>query len=603
MKTFWIMTCFVLLSTMAIASSEVPYAGLKAEMEGRWDDAAKIYEKTVAADPSRLDLTLRLNDIYAELKDYKRAESSLNKALKHHPKNASLYAKLSQVLILDKRPVAALSTIDKAIALEPDNLEYLRTQASLANWSGDYALAVRSYQKILDNTKDHQVLMQIALTNSWSGQLDIAAQSFKEYLALYPDEKKVYADYARTEIWRGNYPEAEKILNTYAERFGDDDDMRKIRADLYARAEWPNASHALYTPLLEKDPDDYMLNYTKTLALFYDQRPIEAIESLEKVERLQPQSKDSIDLRKFVTTRYRSKVKGSGFYLKDIDNIEHSIFSLYGTYYIDPNTSIYVGGEYDRLEASSSSAYINIDGTQSSDVTRKGIGISHRVNEYVEADLLLGQEKGDDGSIPFGRAEVRIDLHDKSTLFLNASHGYYMISPRSVSMGVERTHTGALLELRPTLSDTILIQGEYDMFSSETNNRWSGLIAPRHAVVRRESWSMDLGIKAWLFGFDKNLDQGYYDPELFESYMGTVHANYRFSQDNELFIMGGAGMIRDSTMDAYRPGGNIDLIGTFGIYQDWQLQVRTGYMNNQRETWGGDYYDAYYLGLSLLRRF
>ena len=80
------------------------------------------------------------------------------------------------------------------------------------------------------------------------------------------------------------------------------------------------------------------------------------------------------------------------------------------------------------------------------------------------------------------------------------------------------------------------------------------MIAPRHAVVRRESWSMDLGVKAWLFGYDKNLNHGYYDPELFESYMATLHANYRFSQNNELFVMAGAGVIRDDTMNSYRPG-------------------------------------------------
>jgi len=145
-------------------------------------------------------------------------------------------------------------------------------------------------------------------------------------------------------------------------------------------------------------------------------------------------------------------------------------------------------------------------------------------------------------------------------------------------------------------------QGEYDLLS-ENNSRWSGLIAPRHAIVRRESWSMDLGVKAWLFGYDKNLNHGYYDPKLFESYMGTAYANYRFSQDNELFMMAGLGMIKDDTMGSYRPGGNIDFIGTVGIYKDWQLQGRTGYMNNQRDVWNDDFYDIYYFGLSIIRRF
>ncbi len=588
--------------TLIFAADNIPEEGLKAEMEGQWDNAATVYERITASEPERIDLFLRLSDIYIKLNDYSRANDSLQKAIENNPKNASLYARQSQVLSVDKQPDAALTAIKKAVALEPDNIEYLRSQATLANWNGDYDLAVKSYEAIYVKNKDHQVLMQIALSNSWSGHLDIAAKSFKEYLAVHPEEKGVYTNYARTEIWRGNYPEAEKILDTYVNKFGDNDEIRKIRADLYARAEWPDASHALYEPLLEKKPDDYMLNYTKTLALFNDQRPLEAIESLEKVERIQPKSKDSMDLRKFILTKYRSNIEGSGFYSKDNDDIEHTIVSLYGRHFIDPNTSIFMGGEYDRLKTHASSPYINIDGSDSSDVERGGIGVSHRVNEDFEFDVLLGHEEADYDSTGLLRANARIDINDKSTLFLNASHGFYMISPRSVSLGVKRLHSGALLELRPTLSDTILLQGEYDLLS-ENNSRWSGLIAPRHAVVRRESWSMDLGVKAWLFGYDKNLNHGYYDPKLFESYMGTAYLNYRFSQDNELFMMAGLGMIKDDTMGSYRPGGNIDFVGTVGIYKDWQLQARTGYMNNQRDVWNDDFYDIYYIGLSILRRF
>jgi len=593
---------FITITITIAADNTVPEAGLKAEMQGKWENAAAVYEEIVASEPTRIDLYLRLSDIYAKLNDYARANGSLEKAIEHNPDNASLYARQSQTLAVDEQPEAALLAIKKAVALEPDKVEYLRAQASIANWNGDYDLAVKSYEKIYAKNKDHQVLMQIALSNSWSGHLDIAAKSFKKYLADHPEEKGAYAYYARTEIWRGNYPEAEKILDAYVKKFGDNDEMRKIRADLYARAEWPDASHALYEPLIEENPDDYMLNYTKTLALFHDQRPFEAIESLEKVESIQPNSKDSMDLRKFILTKYRSNIEGSGFYSEDNDEIEHTIVSLYGRYFINPNTSIFMGGEYDRLETDPSSPYINIDGSDSSDVERGGIGVSHRVNENFEFDLLLGHEEADYDSTGLLRANARIDINDKSTLFLNASHGFYMISPRSASLGVKRLHSGALLELRPTLSDTVLLQGEYDLLS-ENNSRWSGLIAPRHAIVRRESWSMDLGVKAWLFGYDKNLNHGYYDPKLFESYMGTAYANYRFSQDNELFMMAGLGMIKDDTMGSYRPGGNIDFIGTVGIYKDWQLQGRTGYMNNQRDVWNDDFYDIYYFGLSIIRRF
>jgi hypothetical protein len=120
--------------------------------------------------------------------------------------------------------------------------------------------------------------------------------------------------------------------------------------------------------------------------------------------------------------------------------------------------------------------------------------------------------------------------------------------------------------------------------------------------VRSENWGVDLGVKAWLFGFKKNLDQGYYDPELFESYMLTIHSVYRYSSETEFSLIGGVGAIKDDSMKSYQPGMNIDLLGTTGIYEDWKFQVRTGYMNNQRETWS-EYYDAYYVGMSIMRRF
>jgi opacity protein-like surface antigen len=260
-----------------------------------------------------------------------------------------------------------------------------------------------------------------------------------------------------------------------------------------------------------------------------------------------------------------------------------------------------MGAEYDTLLAKKTSPYININGSRNSTVTRGGIGASHRFNENVEGEILVGYAESEKESTTFGRANVRVDVNDKTTLFLEGSHGFYMISPKSSSLGVERTHSGALVEYRPNLSVTVLAQAEYDLFSS-SNKRWSALIAPRVAVERNEKWSMDLGVRLWNFGFDKNLNEGYYNPDLFESYMATVYVNYRFNSDNELFVMGGAGIVKDDTMSSYKFGTNIDLVGTVGIYQDWKFQLKAGYMNNQNESVGG-FYDAYYTGLSIVRRF
>ncbi len=296
-----------------------------------------------------------------------------------------------------------------------------------------------------------------------------------------------------------------------------------------------------------------------------------------------------------------SSITAEGLFLKDSDSIHHTIASAYANYFFDSQTSLFAGGEMDILAADSTSLYKNSDGSNESSVQSGGVGMRHRFHKTLETGLLLGYTKEKKHETLWSRADIRLDINDESTLYLDASHGFYMISPLSTSLGIKRAHGSTLFELRPTLIDTVLLQGEYDVFS-DTNRRWSAVLAPRHGVVRNNKWAVDLGVKAWLSGFKKDLEHGYYDPKLFESYMATLHATYGIFKYNTLFFMSGAGAIRDNFMHAYKPGGNIDIILSSEIDKDWKIQAKTGYMNNSQERLG-DYYDAYYFGLSVMRRF
>ena len=102
---------FLLLITTVFGwalQGDIPYSGLKAEMDKRWNDAANVYEDAVWNDPSRVDLYLRLADIYAVEKEYEKASDSLRRAIEVEPKRAELYAKLSAVYAVDNKPEKAL---------------------------------------------------------------------------------------------------------------------------------------------------------------------------------------------------------------------------------------------------------------------------------------------------------------------------------------------------------------------------------------------------------------------------------------------------------------------------------------------------------------
>ncbi len=127
------------------------------------------------------------------------------------------------------------------------------------------------------------------------------------------------------------------------------------------------------------------------------------------------------------------------------------------------------------------------------------------------------------------------------------------------------------------------------------------IFAPRKAMVRSQNHKLDVGVRAWLYGFDKDTHHGYYSPELYESYMGTVFYTYKQSQDNEYTLMGAAGAIKDNTMNGYEFGYSIDGVARIGIYDDIYLILRAGYTNNSRSL--GPNYSGSYAGFSLKYRF
>lgn len=173
------------------AQAEIPYTGLKAEMEKRWNDAANVYEEAVVKDPSRVDIYLRLADIYAAEKDYARAAGALNRAIQVEPGRAELHAKLSSVYAVDNRPEKALGAIESALRLEPDNRAYMMAHAKIANWTKRPKLASVSLEKILKrDPDDREARLLLAKSQEWAKELDAAIEEYQLYLKKNPDDLK-----------------------------------------------------------------------------------------------------------------------------------------------------------------------------------------------------------------------------------------------------------------------------------------------------------------------------------------------------------------------------------------------------------------------------
>lgn len=442
--------------------------------------------------------------------------------------------------------------------------------------------------------------LEVARSKVQDNDLDGAARAFAEHNRTSEPDRESLLHQCQVESWRGNYAKAMELLEFYRDEFGRDADYLRNRARLLAWAELPAQAMAIVEELLKNDPGDFSALFTKAIALQRNNQPVEALALAEELRRTHP-SRDTEELYLVTWTPVRSHA-GAGFsYYSDEDEIDHLHSELFGVHFLSPVTSLGVRLEYDYLTAPQGSGLENIDGSDNEEYQRGALELWHRFAPWLAADLSLGASRiGEQDKFPTTRVNLTLDPTDTLNLRLSQEYDYYLISPRSASLGIRRSHYQGEVTWRPDLRYTVVGQVAYDDFSDD-NNKWLAVLAPRRAFVRSQYFNLDLGVRGWLFGFDRDLNHGYYDPEKYQSYMVTAFSRWKIDRDNEIGLNAAAGMLKDNTMDGFEFGWEATLEGTFGIYRDWLLKARVSTMENQRQNAGA--YDATSGGLTLIRRF
>lgn len=220
---------------LAFAAEPVPDAGIRAEMQKRWSDAIEVYQKTLKQDPRQVHLWLRIADIQVHLGNQHAAADAIAEATRHAPKDPVLFYRLSQVRAGLEQPKEALAAINRAVELDPDNVEYLRGRAMHANWNGDYKTGQDSFRRILKlKSGDKEAMLGLARSYSWEEAYDKAAPAYRKYVEKQPQDKKALMEYIEVEAEQGNYPAAAELGARYRKKFGEDLDYWLHMADIYA---------------------------------------------------------------------------------------------------------------------------------------------------------------------------------------------------------------------------------------------------------------------------------------------------------------------------------------------------------------------------------
>jgi len=494
----------------------------------------------------------------------------------------------------------AEKVISKAVALDQKNAKYLKLQADIESWIENYVLASEALEKLLDINPSDDILLNLSQSQSWANQLDDAAKSYRSYLERHPRSQKALLDYSNVQSWRGNYSDALTHFALYEDYFGKDLPCLEGKASALAWAQRPARAQEPIGGILSEDPNNYNALFAQTVAYWYAREPYKALERLEKVKTLRPDTNDTKLLEKFILTPLRSNVSADFRYYRDSDDIDIRSGYMKGEYVISPLTRVFGAAGVDRLYADTGSGYETIEGKTSIDHKSAWIGASHRFNKTYMLQGYIGVAETDDNSEFIYDATLFWQPSDTFKTKFSHNYGYYLISPKSVSLDIMKRTTRMDMEWYPSLEDQVKLSLDYSAFS-DGNDRWGAIAEVIHQIDRRQYWNYDLGMSTILYGFSDDFDHGYYDPEWSQTYFLTGYAYWKISPEDGVSFSVSLGTTKDNQMDNFEFASSLNAEGTFGLYSDWMLVIRAGYDYNVQQRAGA--YDGAVVGMSIMRRF
>lgn len=572
MRSYALAVCLAIalgvFSTDALAQeAAVPAAGLQAEAAGDFDTAIAIYEQTASEAP-RSDLWVRISQI---------------EAVRNHPREA-------------------LDAIDRAVALEPDNVEFLRSRAELASWAGDYERAEDSNRRIGTLTGEPSAELGLARIAAWRGRTAASIEHYHAYLGRVPEDSVATIELARQETWRGNARAALAVLDGYRERFGETVDYRIERARALVTGDRPRAAIEILDPLVAERPEDYEARLVHTLALSVAGKRTDAVSSVEALARIDAANPRTAEVRAYVMAPIRSSVRPRYEFYDDSDDVRHNLVGIDGAVALSLRTRLVAEGTVTDVSSEPGSGLAPLDGDETVREAGGDLGVVVNLDGAGELEGRLGGMRVDDDGpeLLIWLASARLTPADAMGIVVEGERDFLDVSARSLDLGIERTAGRAVLRVSPAVAWTIEAGGSRESYSDD-NGRWEARVAVIDGVLRRQLVNVDVGVASRWQWFDEDRDNGYYDPARYEQHLGVVSTYWKLDDQAGLSVRGALGAFRDDVIDSFERSSEIAGEATFGITTDWTLVARAAWLDNVRSVTGA--FNAWGAGLYLTRRF
>ena len=392
------------------------------------------------------------------------------------------------------RNAEAAGLFAQALALAPERrAELLKEYADQLTYSGRAREAVPLYRELLPARTGADriaVLKGLGLALLWSDQPGAAREVYDEILQAQPRDQDASRNRARALSWSGRQREAIAALQAHLASWPDDAEARVQLAQSQAWLGRPDLARAGIAPSPLSERED-----ARRLASDLDLWAAPKT----RVEAQRSTQSDDLQIRQWRFEHSMSFAGGLGS----------------------------GGGRVDRLD------YEREDGSDEVRVTRPMLLGRYRFSDAAELHAEIGNEHiAPRGSPSMNRLVyaawltwwpddvLRFDVSTSRSTFDNI---------RSLRLGLTATQYGLSADFTPTERQRYTARAERGLVS-DGNRRWRGELEAEWRVrTQPEIW---VGARHTRVRFDRQLDNGYFNPLTFEATLATARLTWK--PDGEL---------------------------------------------------------------------
>ncbi|HEX6371470.1 MAG TPA: tetratricopeptide repeat protein [Longimicrobium sp.] len=508
----------VLLTALLLLACAVP-ARAQDEADHAWaagdlPAAERLYEARLAADAADATALHRIALIRAWAERYDESLALFDRLLQVDPRNREARVDRARVLAWRGDPAAASLALDPLLAEDPGFLPALQARAQFESWVGNYDEALATYGRIQEITPDDRTVgLGRARVLSWASRFDAAVAAYDSLLRVNPRDTEALVGLGTVLAWASELDSAEAVYRRILEL---EPGNVEAQRGLARAAGWGGRlvpAERRWREVIARHPDDAASWVGLSQTLRWQGRDAAALDAARRALAIAPTDKDAREALRWA--RLAVSPRTSASYVNEWDSDGSDIHTSSASAAVRPAPSVEVRMDlYHRTAHYEPNAAVGLRGRSNGGALTlwtmigTGWGLSGTAGASVP-------DVRDDEPIPTYRAS----LSSPGRYPIRGSVSYAHYAMDATAILIEREvyldEWSAFASWTPARGWTIGGGGGTALFTGratgEENRRVNGSLN----IARRVSRPVTLGVGARFFGFDRDLNEGYFDPDFY----------------------------------------------------------------------------------------